>query len=181
MDKKTFTLKLHEACSDDELRPLMMCVHFQNGFAYASDSHLVIKQSLEYHTIINPECLEGKSIHKDNFKAIMGFENAEATPDGVACSDNDGRTAFYEYYNRKDMQPPDFESVLRPLGIKLIDFIGISPKYFEKIEKAMHSPTGIFRLSFQGVDRCILIDVPDIENQWAVLMPAILNDTLKFS
>lgn len=178
MDKKTFTTKLYEVCSNDELRPVMMGIHFKNGFAYASDGHMVVKQSLEYHTILGTEFLEGKTIHKDNYKAIMGFETAECNEDGVACSDSDGRTAFYEYFDIKDSAMPNFDEVLKPIGQKSIEFIGINPDFLAKIGKALHVPTNTLRLQFQGVDKGILIDTPEIENQWGMLMPAMINDSL---
>lgn len=34
MDKETFTLNVYECCSDDDLRPIMNCVHFKGGYAY---------------------------------------------------------------------------------------------------------------------------------------------------
>jgi len=178
MDKQTFTLKLHECCSDDEIRPLMMCVHFTGGYFYASDGHVVIKQSLEYHGIINPEHLEGKSIHKDNYKAIMGFEIAQCDDAGVACSDSDGRTAFYEYFDRKGQDMPDFEKVLKPNGGQSVDFIGLSPKYITMLAKAMHSPNESFRFRFQGKDKPVLVDVPEIPHQTALIAPILLNNTL---
>jgi hypothetical protein len=178
MEKKTFTTKLYEVCSSDELRPVMMCVHFKDGFAYASDGHMVVKQSLEYHTIQGIEFLEGKSLHKDNYKAIMGFEMAECNEDGVACSDSDGRTAFYEYFDHKGTETPNFDSVLKPTGQKAIEFIGLNPEFLAKIGKAMHVPSNSLRLQFQGVDKSILIDTPEIENQWGLLMPAMINDSL---
>lgn len=178
MEKQTFKTKLYEVCCDDELRPVMVCVHFKNGFAYASNGCMVVKQSLEYHTIKGIEFLEGKSLHKDNYKAIMGFEVAECNEEGVACADSDGRTAFFEYFDLKGANMPNFEEVLKPIGQKSIEFIGINPEYLAKIGKAMHVPTNALRLQFQGVDKGILIDTPDIENQWALLMPAIINDSL---
>lgn len=178
MEKQTFTLKLHECCGDDDIRPIMMCVHFKNGYAYASDGHVVIKQSLDYHTIIDPEHLEGKSLHKDNFKAVMGFETAKCDDAGIACFDSDGRTAFFEYFDRKDIEMPDFEKVFIPSGTKEVPFIGISPQYVNMLSKAMHAPSGVCRFKFQGIDKPILIDVPEIPQQYAVLMPALLNDTL---
>jgi len=178
MDKQTFTLKLHECCGDDELQPMMMCVHFKDGFAYASDGHVAIKQSLEYHTIICPECLDGKSLHKDNFKAVMGFEIAECDDAGIACKDNDGRTAFFEYFDRKGQEMPNFDSVMALKEIKPVDFIGINPKYMTMLSKAMHAPFEQYRFRFQGGDNPILIDVPDIPRQTAILMPVFLNDTL---
>ena len=178
MDRETFTLKVHECCSDDEIRPILMCVHFKGGFAYATDGAVAIKQSLEYHTIINPEHLEGQSLHKDNFKAVMGFERAECDDAGITCTDHDGRAAFFEYFDRKGQEMPDFESVLKPLGGQSVDFIGISPEYIGLLAKSMHSPDKIFRLKFQGKDKPVLVDVPGIPNQVALIAPAILNDTL---
>jgi hypothetical protein len=180
MDKQTFTTKLHECCSDDELRPIMMCVHFMNGFAYASDGYVVIKQSLEYHSIINSELLSEKSLHRDNYKAIMGFEKAECNDMGVSCADSDGRTAFFEYFDRKGLEVPNFEAVIKPTGFKSIEFIGMRPDILNRLGKALHTVGGIIRMQFQGIDRCILVDAPGIENQIGVIMPAILNETLPF-
>lgn len=178
MEKQTFKTKLYEVCSNDELRPVMMGIHFINGFAYASDGHMVVKQSLEYQTIQGIEFLNGKSIHKDNYKAIMGFEVAVCNDDGVECADSDGRVAFYEYFDLKGTSVPDFDTVLKPTGQKSIEFIGINPDYLNKIGKALHVPSGAIRLQFQGVDKGILIDTPEIENQWAMLMPAMINNSL---
>lgn len=169
---------MHEACGSDELRPILMCVHFKDGFAYSSDANVIVKQSLEYHTIINPEFLEGKSVHKDNYKAIMQFEKAECNEEGISCSDSDGRTAFFEYFHRVCGEIPNFDSILKPIGQKSVEFIGINPECLHRISRAMHVPSGSLRLQFQGVDRGVLIDSPEIPNQWGLLAPTIINDTL---
>ena len=178
MEKETFTTKLHEVCSSDELRPITMCVHFKNGYAYASDGVIVIKQTLDLHSILNPECLEDKSIHKDNYKAIMQFDKAVCDDAGVACTNADGRTAFYEYYDRKNVAIPEFDKILFPLGEKSVGFIGIDPDRLHRLSKAMHSPTGGLKLQFQGVDRLILVTASDINDQFGAIMPVIINDTL---
>jgi len=178
MEKETFTTKLHEACSSDELRPVMMCIHFLDGFAYASDGMIVIKQSLEYHSIINSSSLNGKCLHKDNYKAIMQFEKATCDDLGVSCIAPDGRSAFFEYFDLKGVQMPNFESVLKPVASTPVSYIGIRPDLLNRLSKAMHSPDGILRIRFQGVDRWALVDVVGIENQCGVIMPAIINDTL---
>lgn len=178
MDKQTFTTSLHAVCSTDELRPIMMCVHFKNGFAYASDSKMIVKQSLEYHTIIGKECLEDKSIHKDNYEEVMRFDIAECDDNGIACKSVDGRAAYFEFFDRKGDEIPDFEKVLNSGGLKTIDFIGINPKLLAKLSKAMHSPTGDLRLRFQGVDKPILVDTPDIPDQMGLIMPVLINHSL---
>lgn len=178
MEKQTFKTKLYEACGSDELRPVLMCVHFKDGFAYASDGHMVVKQSLEYHTIQEPSFLDGKCIHKDNYKAIMQFEVAVCNEDGVACRDSDGRTAFYEYFDKNGTETPNFDSVLKPTGQRSVEFIGLNPDFVGRIGKALHVPSGTLRFQFQGIDKAVLIDTPEIENQWAVLMPVAINGSL---
>ena len=177
MDRENFNTKLHEVCSTDELRPIMMCVHFVNGFAYAADSSICIKQSLEYHSIINPESLEGKSIHRDSYKNIMQFEKAECTEEGILCSDPDGRKAFFEYFKR-DGDIPDFDKLFKGFKETKVPFIGMNPKLINRLSAAMHSIDGILRLRFQTLDKAIFIDCVGIPNQEGILMPALINDTL---
>lgn len=42
-----FKSDLSKVVSKDELRPALTVVKFQNGFAYATDSHCLVKQSLK--------------------------------------------------------------------------------------------------------------------------------------
>lgn len=177
MKKYNFTTKLHLACSTDENRPLMGCVHFNNGFAYASNGSILVKQTLSYHSILDPENLDGTSLHRDNYANIMQFEISRATPDGVHCTNKDGRTAFFEYYDRKGQEIPDFESVLVKFPAKPVDFIGINPKYFDLLSKVLYNGEGV-RVRFAGIDRGMLCDVIEWEEQVALVMPLILNGTL---
>lgn len=177
MDKYNFTTKLNLACSTDENRPLLGCVHFENGFAYASNGHIVIKQSLEYHSILEAQLLDGKSIHRENYSNIMQFEAATANEEGIHCQNKDGRSAFFEYYDRKGQEIPDFDRVINQFSAKGVDFIGFNPKYFEIIGKALYNGDQV-RVSFAGIDKGMLCDVPAWENQIAYVMPVVLNGTL---
>ena len=179
MEKNTFTQKLHKVCSNDELRPIAMCVHFKNGFAYAYDGYIAIKQSLEYHTILGKEHLEGKSLHRDSYEAVMKFEIAECDDNGISCKSTDGQVAYYEFFDRKG-EMPDFDKVFRPTGMKSIEFIGLNPKYLIRLHEGMHSPTNQMRLEFQGVDKAVLVSCPDIPDQEGIIMPVSLNGTLDF-
>lgn len=179
-DKYTFSTKLYEACATDPLRPIFACIHFMNGYAYASEGHIAIRQSLEYHSIINPELLDGKSLHKDNYKAIMGFEIAEANEDGIQCKDTDGRTAFFEYFKLEEEQP-NFDSVFNQAqskGVTSVHFIGFNPILLIKLSKALYAPDNNIRCRFTGIDTHILVDVIGVENQDAIMMPCILQDSL---
>ena len=179
-DKYTFTTKLFEACANDSLRPIFSCIHFINGYAYASEGHITIRQSLEYHTVQCPEMLDGKSIHKDNFKAIMAFDMATADEDGIKCTDTDGRSAFYEYF-KLDGDLPNFDGVFNQelgKGVKSVHFIGFDPLLLIKLSKALYSPDGNIRCRFTGIDTFILVDAIGVENQDAIMMPCILQNSI---
>lgn len=176
--KQTFTTKLYECCANDELRPMMQCVHFMNGFAYASDGIVMIKQTLELHSVVNKEQLEGKAIHKDSYKVIMTFEIAEATETGVYCKSTSGQTAFFDYFEKLGEKTPNFESMLTRRGLTSLTFIGINPEHFARLAKAIYNPGNNMRMQFTGVSTAILIDCPGVEGQEAIVMPKIINDSL---
>jgi len=177
MDRLNFNTKLYEVCSDDDLRPTLCCIHFHNEYAYATDGCIVIKQSLEYHFVIHPELLNGKRLHRDNYKAIMQFDTAECFDNGIACKSSDGCSAFFDFFN--DESPfLNFESVLSARPDQPVSFIGVNPIKLAKLAKAFHSPSGALRLTFSGKESSILVDVPGIDNQLGAIMPVVLNDTL---
>ena len=178
--KRSFNTKLHEVCNDDKLRPILQCVYFDNGFAYASNGHIAIKQSLEYQSLLNPENLDGKLLHRDNYKSVMSFEIAECFDDGIACRNKSGAIANFEFYKPAEGEKiPKFETILNlKKGTKSISFIGFNPEYFIKLSKALYAPQGNIRVQFTGVDSAILVDVIGIEDQNAIIMPYLLNDTL---
>jgi len=176
--KQTFTTKLYECCANDELRPMMQCIHFMNGFAYASDGIVMIKQTLDLHSVINKENLEGKAIHRDSYKVIMSFEIVEATEDGLYCKSTSGQTAFFNYFDPLGEKTPNFEAMLTRKGITGLTFIGINPEHLSRLAKAIYNPSNNMRMQFTGINTAILIDCPGIDGQEAILMPRIINDSL---
>jgi hypothetical protein len=178
MDKFNFTTKLHLACSDDPLRPIMNCVHFTGGFAYASNGHIAIKQSLEYHSVLQPGLLEGKSIHRDNYKNIMQFETATANDEGVQCSNADGREAFFSYFDMKGENMPVFDAVFKRYHAAGVTFIGMNPEQMKIIMEAMYTPDGYVRVNFGGIDKAMILDVPGVPNQEGMVMPVLVEASL---
>lgn len=161
MEKQNFTTELHKCCSSDkkETRLWAKAIHFNNGFAYASEGHVLIKSSLEYHSVINPENLEGKAMHKDNFKEIIKFDVAECLEDGISCKSVDGQVAFYEYFNMEGTKAPDFNKVI-PSGseFKSLFQVGLNPTYVSKLSDAMFYGESCLRYRFTGQNSAILVD-----------------------
>lgn len=180
-DKHNFTTKIYKCCSGDkdEIRAWVRAVHFKNNYAYASDGHILVRTSLDYQRVINPEILEGKSIHMDNFKEVIKFEIAECCPDGIACKNTDGQSAFYEYFEMGDVKVPDFDSVFPPESkTESIDFIGINPKLVERITSAMYSDDGVFRFKFTGKATAIVVTSTGYTDQVGIIMPSFLSESI---
>lgn len=178
MDKYNFTTKMYAACSNDELRPIANCVHFENGFILASNGIIAIRQSLEYHSILSPELLDGNSLHRENYKNIMQFEEAIATQEGIHCKNKDGRIAFFEYFDRKKEKIPNFDEIFKKYKAKGVDFIGFNPEQMRILMLSLYCPGGYVRVNFGGIDKIMFIDVPGIERQEAILMPVLVEGTL---
>lgn len=94
-DKK---VQMHLACSKNELRKEMQCVYFKDGFAYASDGIILVKNriseisGLEKH---EAEALNGKFLHADLYKDMLKYDNIMIAEDGIECSKGDDKVFFY--------------------------------------------------------------------------------------
>lgn len=176
MEKQNFISDLHLACAKDKSRPNMQCVHFLNGYAYASDSHILIKQSLELNNqVVGYELLECKSIHKESFKEIRKFDIVEVTEDGFDCT-SEGRKAFFPFTNIDVSEIPDFDSIIPKNSVNLSE-IGVSPRYIGILEKAMAGGNKI-KMHFTGVNTGILFTSldADFKDQVALIMPQLLGE-----
>jgi len=175
-NKLNFTSQLHLACADDNLRPVMCCVCFKDGWAYASDGHILIKQSLELHSIINPEKLEGKAIHKESFKQILAYNIAEVHDDYILCVD-EGRKAEFLFSKVGDF--PNYEAVIPVGDLEGTTFIGINHKYVNIAGKVLHGSEYGMRMKFRGYNKAIILTTEGYrEEQLAIIMPIMLEPTL---
>lgn len=109
--KANFQTPLHLACSDDPCRPVMQYIFFENGYAYATNGHIAVKQSLDdYCDVIEKEKLNGHAIYKTAFAQILKFPMAVATEEGVECINDDFKVLFR--YADKDMVRPNLERAI---------------------------------------------------------------------
>ena len=87
--------KLYDVCSDDG-RENLEYVHFINGYAYASDAHIIVRVPLSVCTSFSEDeykKLNGYSIHFSLLKMLMQFEVVNID-DGIDLDDK-GETFYY--------------------------------------------------------------------------------------
>lgn len=174
--KFNFTSPLDLACATEDLRPAMQCIHFQNGFAYASDAVIMAKQSLELHSILKPENLEGKAIHKDSFKQIMKFQFAEAREKYIYCKDADREAEFM--YSEFSGKAPNFESIIPDSKISGVEYFGINTKKVAIAGKILHGSDQGVRMTFRGGNMVVTLTTEEYNNQLVLIMPVALNGVL---
>lgn len=181
--KSTFNTRVYECCAgtDEKLRIAFQCVHFENGYAYATNGKIAIKQTLAFQSVVDPENLDGNSLHRDDYKTIMTFEIAQATDEGIECWNETGQHVFFDYYSpEENEQLPNVENMFKNLkGLTSLSFIGIDPELLMKIKRSLYVPSDCaMRHQFTGVTDGILIDVIGVDEQQAILLPTPLEDTL---
>lgn len=112
-DRFNFKAQLHRACAKDDLHPVMCYIHFKDGYAYATDSKVLVRSRLwEHCSVIDAANLNGHALHRDSFAQIIKYSNAQATEGGVKCWDSGGKEAFFPYADLTGLKIPDFEFVL---------------------------------------------------------------------
>lgn len=176
MKNFTFISNLHLACGKDKLRPELQYIHFKNGYAYASDAYVLIKQPLSLSHIQEPENLEGKAIHSSIFKEIRKMKHVVCTPDGFECRTKDNQKVFYQY--SKTNTPPNFEAVIPKDELGGVAEIGIKPALVSRLGKAMAGGTYGLKAVFRGECRAIVFEPIQREynGEIGLIMPMILTN-----
>jgi hypothetical protein len=163
-NKKGLAMPLHLACAKEGHHSLEY-IHFINGYAYASNGHVLIKQSIDYLNIINKECLNGKAIHKDLFKDLCKLTTAEATETAIYAKD-----MVFPY---KEVKTPDFERIMPKEQINL-NKIKLNPNYIDIISKCLYRESYEDYLIFDFYDNYkSIITVKDSTEQMAIIMSII--------
>lgn len=76
-------LRMDLACSrNDYFRPVFSYIHFKDGYAYASDTHILVKNNLsECSTFTDEEIekLDGKFIGSKAYKSILSYDMVQVT------------------------------------------------------------------------------------------------------
>ena len=112
-DRFNFKAQLHRACAKDDLRSVMCYIHFKDGYAYATDSRVLVRSCLQEHCrVIDAANLNGHALHRDSFAQIIKYSYAQATEGGVKCWDSGGKEALFSYADLTGLKIPDFELVL---------------------------------------------------------------------
>lgn len=137
-------VKLYDITASDNLRPAMQCVCFKDGYAYATEAHMLIKAKIEDICNFDPEeiaILEGKMVSGASLKRIYSHNEIQVTNDGFIAKDETGSKITYTFADKEVVgEFPNCEKVLAvamnsPLHPK--DIIGINYGMLDTLTNAM--------------------------------------------
>lgn len=169
--------QMHLACEKNELRPAFACVHFKDGFAYASNSLILVRNPVsEISTFDKQEAaaLDGKSLHMDFYKDMLKYDEVLISEDGVECHKENDKAFFYF----TETKMPAFEKVLQDaLHSSTVNIceIGFNMALYQKLIKAMGGGSET-KMTFKGANKPIIIEPCDnMSSSVGILMPILVG------
>lgn len=191
-----FTTNIHLACGTDDLRPIMSHICFRNGYAYATDAHVLVKQCLKrIHGATDEDvaALEGFLISSETYKAIKDRElfivsgigaHKERTCSITAIAEKKKPTItitltleeFIGKWPNADAVIPKFEECCKSNECHM------NSKVLTRLLSCLAFDTSTFSFHFkmQANNRAILVCVDSVEipddAQVALLMPVMYNN-----
>lgn len=153
------SVKMHLACRPDPQRPAYRYIQFKDGFAYASDGHIAVKNRIEEISGLNPaeiEALDGKFLQSEFYRDMLKYEEILIAEDGIECKNGEDRVFFY------------FSTVEKPIDIKkvidehlsmepmAVEHISLNMKYLMDLSKAMYECESC-TFTFHGEGRGVVL------------------------
>ena len=180
--KKDF--QLWKACATDALRPVMEYILLKDGYAYASDAHVLVRVPLDECTTFEEDqraLLDGCLIHKSMLKYIVGFDivRVKKTEDGAvyleACT-GENTVKVQLGKNGDVLKYPDAEGLLKGSKERTpIQKIGFNPKFIASLTAALG--TDLLKFEFASESSAVFVrPVRGISSAVGVIMPIMTTE-----
>lgn len=173
-NKKGLAMPLHLACRKDESNPKYNYIYFIDGFAYVTNGHLLVKQSVYYMDVADRHLLDDKEMHMDCFKELCKCQSGRVTEKGIETTNANGHTAFFPFSQK--VIKPEFEKVIADLedddGNNDLKMKKIDPKLIETATKCLCNEYNnlFFTFTFIKSKNAIKVTIEDAQDQLAIVM-----------
>ncbi len=107
MERKNFlkNIKLHKICAENLMRPVFGYIHFENGYAYATNGSVLVKAKVaDICTLDDQEMLEklnGKNLHFKQFKQLLSLDEITEITDDAITAETDYYEVSFKFANIK--------------------------------------------------------------------------------
>ena len=165
-NKTNFRIRLNLFCSQEKYMPreALKCVYFKDGFAYATDTHILIKHKLSFEDCINCSLLEDKFISSNDFAQLLKADIIEATEKGILA---DGILCPYA----KNVGVFPNVEIAMPKMVEQVEQVVLNPKELKTILSAFPLSRWNMRIIFCGTDKAAKIIFQEFEDTTVIIMP----------
>lgn len=178
MKTKNFKRKLNLACSTNDLRYIIQHIYFDEGYAVATDAHVLVKQSLREHNFTKEEIeiMNGKFIHKDAFIEILRYDFVMVTEEGFSCVCKKNIVKTLISFSDVEGKYPNYKDLFDNLKkLEDVDFIGMNGNLIKKINEISLSTMKTYKFSFFGKNKSIKINATDLaEADESILLASVM-------
>lgn len=181
-----FLSKIETVCGNDDLRPAMQHIYFKDGWMYATNAHILVKQKIDIHNFSaeSIKLLDGKMLHKDSIKTLGKCTIFSVSNDGTEIQGiiDKNQAITVKLVNEDDyLKFPNCNAVFPKDEMQSeIGTIGINAKYLMTLQNALIDGEYGLKLTFHGKDRAILAHIISCENdlnvnQIGLIMPLMIK------
>lgn len=175
-------VKMHLAClKEDVTNPTLGCIYIKNGYAYASDRSILVRNDLRDMSNFDDadiEALDGKYIPADFYKEIIKYDDCLISDEGIECHKDDDKAFFY-FKVFGDSKYPNADQVLENALNKMtvpMPQIGFDVKKMQTLYKALYGANQC-KATFKGEGQPIVFySLEKSSNSVGILMPVTINE-----
>lgn len=168
-------VQMHLACiKDDDFRKEMECIYFNNGFAYATDNRILVRNRISEISGLNEaeiEALNGKFLHADFYKDMLKYDNILIAEDGIECTKGNDKVFFY--FSTFDKYPAAEKVLQDALNKQTIPTsqVCFDMKLMQRLNKALYEGNEC-TATFKGIGNPIVFDsMEDDVSSVGLIMP----------
>lgn len=188
---KKFKKDLHKLTDLNGWRESLQYVFFKDGYVYATDACVLIKQSLALHDFTEEEIklLNGYCIHANAFAMLRKFDVLSVTKAGEINASKDGVSIVVKLseYSTKSggdkIIMPTFDQVLNKAyeGLKKAPaskYMALNPTLLKLLTSCLFDSKDVV-LRYSGKNKAIAVEVAsgDDIDQKALIMPVMVDIT----
>lgn len=178
-DKK---VKMHLACAPkDGVRKEMACIYFKDGFAYATDGCILVKNRISEISTFSEEeiaALDGKMLPAEHYKDILKYDECLISDEGIEAVKGDDRAFFY-FKDPGDGHFPNADRVMQDaLNRRTVPMpeIGFNIKLMKRMAEAL-SNFDLCKAMFKGEGQPIVFQsIMEGVSSVGALMPVMIEE-----
>ena len=188
--------KLWDAClKPDGTRPPLEYVYFENGYAYATNAHILVRVPMCYVATFNDDAihhLEGHGIHGSLLKRLVSLWPLRVETEEIIDKDGKEVEMVYIYAydgeneirvtltNPEQVQPPKMDEMFVISGEREpVHKVGLSQKMLNRLTSALGTP----KIKMEFVSERTRIIVSPLEPEFAgaegIIMPMMVTGTFE--